>query len=140
MSVGPVSLAERVRVVSPWPPATIPPGLVTVPLTLTTRTGVRFGDPGASTYCCQSAEAGQVGSALPGLTTAPAAAGVISSTAATALAPTARARRRPVVRPADWHLEVAMLCESSLTGLARVSPVAESGGNGVAGTGHTITA
>ena len=29
-----------------------------------------------------------------------------------------------------------MLRESSLTGLARVSPVAESGGNDVAGTGH----
>jgi len=31
-----------------------------------------------------------------------------------------------------------MLCESPLTGLARVSPVAESGGKGVAGTGHTL--
>jgi hypothetical protein len=41
-----------------------------------------------------------------------------------------------VVRPAAWRLKVVMFRESSLTGLARVSPVAESGGNDVADTGH----
>src|SRR5580700_10429111 len=137
MSVWPVSPAERVRVVSPWPPATIPPGLVTVPLSLTTRTGVRFADPGASTYWCQSGDAGQEGSGPPIVTAAPAAAGVMSSAAAaTTLAPAASARRRYAVRPAAWRLEFVMLRESSLTGLARVSRVAEGGGNDVAGTGH----
>src|ERR1700722_9055699 len=126
MSVGPVSPADRGRLGSPWPPARSPPGLVTVRLTLTTRTGVRFADPGASTYCCQSGDAGHEGSGPPVLTGAPAAAGVMSSAAASTLAPAASARRY-VVRPAAWRLEVVMVRESSLTGLARVSPVAESG-------------
>src|ERR1700722_16559843 len=139
MSVGPVSPADRVRGGSPCPPATIPPGLVTVPLTLITRTGVRFSEPGASTYCCQSGDAGHEGSGPLIVAAAPAAAGVTSSAAAaTTLAPAASAAavrgQASGLAPGIRHAPRVLSDRPGQSVASR-----GSGGRDVADTGH-ITA
>src|SRR5580692_4980886 len=113
MSVGRVSVAVRVRVVSPPRPPTIPFGLLTSPLKLTTRTGFRLGEDGASTYCCQPGAVGQSGSAGPAAVEAPAEAGVTSRiTAAADMPPASAARRRRLRRLVDASRSLGMAHES----------------------------